>query len=200
MLAQEEARLMNCHMLGSEHLLLALLGQDDTVARDVLNDAGIELVATREQVADTINPPDERITGHIGFTPRAKRVLSLGLSEALSLGHDWIGTEHLLLGLLRDGDGIGCQVIAGRLSHSEARRSVIRQITEQSRLVSTAISVNPADVDFSSAGEMLRVWFDNAYEGVEYGRARPSQAEAEGVLAILLARMLGAPLEVFKSG
>ena len=113
MFAQEEARLLNHSYIGSEHLLLGLLHEGDGVAARALASVGVTLRAARDSVANIIGTGGSAPSGHIPFTPRAKKVLELSLREALVLGHNYIGTEHLLLGLVREGEGVGVQVLIG---------------------------------------------------------------------------------------
>ena len=110
-LAQEEAKLLNHNYIGTEHLLLGLIHEGDGVAAKALESLGISLEAVREQVQDIIGKGQHKPGGHIPFTPRAKKVLELSLREALQLGHNYIGTEHLLLGLIREGEGVAAQVL-----------------------------------------------------------------------------------------
>jgi ATP-dependent Clp protease ATP-binding subunit ClpA len=110
-LAQEEARLLKHNYIGTEHLLLGLLTQSPSVATTALESLGISLEAVRSQVEERIGHGAEEPSGHLPFTPRAKKVLELSLREMLQLGHNYIGTEHLLLGLLREGEGVAAQVL-----------------------------------------------------------------------------------------
>ena len=110
-LAQEEARLLNHNYIGTEHILLGLIHEGEGVAAKALESLGISLEAVRAQVEEIIGQGQSAPTGHIPFTPRAKKVLELSLREALQLGHNYIGTEHLLLGLMREGEGVGAQVL-----------------------------------------------------------------------------------------
>jgi ATP-dependent Clp protease ATP-binding subunit ClpC len=110
-LAQEEARLLNHNYIGTEHILLGLLHEEQGIAAVALTTAGVTREAVRDQVAQIIGRGDSSPSGHIPFTPRAKKVLELGLREALELGHGYIGTEHILLGLLREGEGVAVQVL-----------------------------------------------------------------------------------------
>ena len=106
-LAQEEARLLNHNYIGTEHILLGLIHEGEGVAAKALESLGISLEAVRSQVEEIIGQGGSSPSGHIPFTPRAKKVLELSLREALQLGHNYIGTEHILLALLEleDGDG-----------------------------------------------------------------------------------------------
>ena len=109
--AQQEARRLNHNYIGTEHLLLGLIREGDGVAAKALESLGISLDAVRQQVEEMIGRGQQTLSGHIPFTPRAKRVLELSLREALQLGHKYIGTEHILLGLIREGDGVAAQVL-----------------------------------------------------------------------------------------
>jgi hypothetical protein len=110
-LAQEESRLLNHNYIGTEHILLGLVRVGDGVAADALASLGVSLEALRARVLDIIGEGPRVPAGHIPFTPRAKQVLELSLREALQLGHNYIGTEHILLGLVREGEGVGAQVL-----------------------------------------------------------------------------------------
>ena len=110
-LAQEEARMLNHNYIGTEHLLLGLIQEGEGVAAKALESIGISLEAVRNQVEEIIGRGSSAPTGHIPFTPRAKKVLELSLREALQLGHNYIGTEHILLGLIREGEGVAAQVL-----------------------------------------------------------------------------------------
>lgn len=110
-LAQEEARNLNHNYIGTEHILLGLIHEGEGVAAQALEAMGISLESVREQVEEIIGQGTEAPSGHIPFTPRAKKVLEYSLHEALQLGHNYIGTEHILLGLIREGDGVAAQVL-----------------------------------------------------------------------------------------
>jgi ATP-dependent Clp protease ATP-binding subunit ClpA len=110
-LAQEEARMLDHNYIGTEHILLGLIHEGEGVAAKALTSLGISLQAVRQQVEEIIGHGQHAPTGHIPFTPRAKKVLELSLREALQLGHNYIGTEHILLGLIREGDGVAAQVL-----------------------------------------------------------------------------------------
>src|SRR5919198_235411 len=110
-LAQEEARLLNHNYIGTEHLLLGLIHEGEGLAAKALESLGVSLEQVRAQVEEMIGVGTATPQGHIPFTPRAKKVLELSLREALQLGHNYIGTEHILLGLLREGEGVATQVL-----------------------------------------------------------------------------------------
>jgi ATP-dependent Clp protease ATP-binding subunit ClpA len=110
-LAQEEARMLNHNYIGTEHILLGLAHEGEGVAAKALESLGISLDAVRQQVEEIIGQGQQALSGHIPFTPRAKEVLELSRREASQLGHNYIGTEHILLGLVREGDGVAAQVL-----------------------------------------------------------------------------------------
>ena len=110
-LAQEEARMLNHNYIGTEHILLGLIHEGEGLAAKALENLDISLAAVREQVQEIIGQGQQAPTGHIPFTPRAKKVLEYSLREGLQLGHTYIGTEHILLGLIREGEGVAAQVL-----------------------------------------------------------------------------------------
>jgi ATP-dependent Clp protease ATP-binding subunit ClpC len=110
-LAQEEARTLNHNYIGTEHILLGLLHEGEGVAARSLHELDISLDAVRAQVEEIIGHGQQAPSGQIPFTPRAKKALELSLREALNMGHNYIGTEHILLGLIREGEGVAAQVL-----------------------------------------------------------------------------------------
>ena len=130
-LAQEEARMLNHDYIGSEHILLALIHEDGGVAAQALGSLGVTEEAARQQVEEIIgrgqqDPPH----GHIPFTPRAKKVLQLSMREAIALGHAYIGTEHILLGLVREDDGVAVRVLNGLdVDPNRVRQQVIQRVS-----------------------------------------------------------------------
>jgi prophage maintenance system killer protein len=126
-LAQEEARHLSHNYVGTEHLLLGLIHEGEGVAAKALEALSISLQAVRAQVEQIIGRGELTPTGHIPFTPRAKKVIELSLREALRLGHNYIGTEHILLGLIREGEGVAAQVLVNLgASHARLRQQVLR--------------------------------------------------------------------------
>jgi ATP-dependent Clp protease ATP-binding subunit ClpC len=125
-LSQEEARRMNHNYIGTEHVLLGLLGEPAGVAYRVLEAHGMTLKGVREEIAELIGPGKQaQRSGHIPFTPRAKKTLELALREAVQLKHNYIGTEHILLGLMREGDGVAAQVMRKHADLMELRMAVL---------------------------------------------------------------------------
>jgi hypothetical protein len=129
-LAQEEARLLNHSYIGTEHILLGLIHESDGVAANALRSLDISLEAVRARVEEIVGHGNQAPSGHIPFTPRAKKVLELSLREALELGHNYIGTEHILLGLIREGEGAAAQVLVSLgAERSQVRRVVIQLLS-----------------------------------------------------------------------
>jgi len=126
--AQEEARMLNQNYIGTEHLLLGLIREQDGIAAKALESLSISLEDVHAQVEDLIGRGTFVPTGHIPFTPRAKKVLELSLREALQLGHNYIGTEHILLGLIREGEGVAAQVLLNLGADLEKVRSAVIQL------------------------------------------------------------------------
>lgn len=130
-LAQDEARSLNHNYIGTDHILLGLLHEGEGVAAQALIALGVSLEDARSQIEMLIGRGEAEPTGHIPFTPRAKKVQELALRESLQLGHSYIGTEHLLLGLVREGEGIGAQVLAKLgVELTRVREQVIQILSE----------------------------------------------------------------------
>jgi hypothetical protein len=129
-LAQEEARLLNHNYIGTEHILLGLIHEEEGVAARVLESVDVSLLDVRAQVEEIVGHGGQSPSGHIPFTPRAKTVLEMSLREAMQLGHNYIGTEHILLGLVREGEGVAAQVLAKfGIDLSRLRQAVIQQLS-----------------------------------------------------------------------
>jgi ATP-dependent Clp protease ATP-binding subunit ClpC len=124
--AQEEARALEHNYIGTEHILLGLLREEEGLAARVLEELDVSLEDVRGQVARIVGRGDEPTTGgQIPFTPRAKKVLELSLREALSLGHNYIGTEHVLLGLVREGQGVAARILLDLGADAERTRNAV---------------------------------------------------------------------------
>ena len=133
-LAQEEARMLSHNYIGTEHILLGLIHEGEGVAAKALESLDISLEAVRAQVEEIIGQGQQAPSGHIPFTPRAKKVLELSLREALQLGHSYIGTEHILLGLIREGEGVAAQVLQKLGADlNRVRQQVIQLLSAASR-------------------------------------------------------------------
>lgn len=128
-LSQQEAQ--GFPQIGTEHLLLALIAEGEGVAAQVLTHLGLHIGGTRTQIEQIIGPPGPPHAGHLPFSPRCKKVLELSLREALGFGHNYIGTEHVLLGLIREGEGVAATVIqAAGIDLSTVREEVTRRIAD----------------------------------------------------------------------
>ena len=133
-LAQEEARTLGHDQVGTEHVLLGLLDEGEGLAAKVLESLGIGSEAVRQRVAEIVGRGEQAPSGHIRFTEQTKDVLKLSLNEALQLGHNYIGTEHILLGLLREREGVAARVLTGLGADVQgARTEVIRILDEYRR-------------------------------------------------------------------
>jgi hypothetical protein len=129
-LAQEEARALSHNYIGTEHILLGLLREQDGLAARALESLGVTVERTREHVTRIVGSGEEATTGQIPFTPRAKKVLELALREALSLSHNYIGTEHILLGLIRENEGVAARILLDFDADAEkVRNAVIRMLS-----------------------------------------------------------------------
>ena len=124
-LAQEEARGLQHNYIGTEHILLGLLGEPSEIAARALGSFGISLASAREEVTARIGIGKKPLQGHIPFTPRAKKTLELALREALAMQHNYIGTEHILLGVIREGDGVAAQILAEQAGDLGAVRKAV---------------------------------------------------------------------------
>jgi hypothetical protein len=145
-LAQDEARLLEHPFIGTEHILLGLVHEGEGVAAQVLESQGIALTAVREKVKETIGIVEGGARGQPPFTPRAKKVLELSLREALALDHSYIGTEHLLLGVLRGGEGVATQVLVGLGADPVRMRQMVMEF----------VTRGPADVTKRGGGRWRR--------------------------------------------
>jgi ATP-dependent Clp protease ATP-binding subunit ClpA len=196
-LAQEEARMLNHNYIGTEHILLGLIHEGEGVAAKALESLGISLEAVRQQVEEIIGQGQQAPSGHIPFTPRAKKVLELSLREALQLGHNYIGTEHILLGLIREGDGVAAKALdALGISLDTVRQQVEEIIGQGQQAPSGHIPFTPRakKVLELSLREALQLGHD--YIGTEHillGLLR----EGDGVAAQVLVS-LGADLNVVR--
>jgi ATP-dependent Clp protease ATP-binding subunit ClpC len=128
-LSQEEARLLNHNYIGTEHILLGLLGEPESIGGQVLASFGLTLDGVRGEVAAKIGRGKKQPAGHIPFTPRAKKTLELSLREALAIKHNYIGTEHILLGLIREGEGVAAQILRDHADLLEIRAAVLNAVS-----------------------------------------------------------------------
>jgi ribosomal protein S18 acetylase RimI-like enzyme len=147
-LAQEEARILGHNYIGTEHLLLGLIAEGEGVAARALGRLHVSLSAVRAEVQEIVGQGDTTPTAHIPFTPRAKKVLELALRESHGLGHNYIGTEHILLGLVREGDGVAAQVLRSRgVRLADVRVTVIALLEGQSPGPSQEVRLRPVTND-----------------------------------------------------
>ncbi len=196
-LAQEESQRLSHNYIGSEHLLLGLLAEQEGVAARALESLNVTLTAAREQVEEIIGPGQQTPRGHIPFTPRAKKILELALREALTMGSEVIDTQHLLLGLIDEGDGVGAQILQRLGATAQAVREAVARLISADpeaaevtgpesgpRAVSAARRVG-IRVDALTAVKDLLASIDrrlSAIErhlGIDAGREEPPAASAE---------------------
>jgi prophage maintenance system killer protein len=193
-LAQEEARLLNHNYIGTEHLLLGLLGEGEGVAAKALESLGISMEAVRAQVEELIGHGESAPAGHLPFTPRAKKVLELSLREALQLGHNYIGTEHILLGLAREGEGVAVEVLIGfGASRARLRDQVLQLLTGEgeqtgawTRLVRMTVPAGLHDYDDKIA--QVRREKETAIDARDFGAAAALRDREKQLLADKLRR------------
>jgi hypothetical protein len=189
-LAQDEARLLKQNYIGVEHILLGLLREEDGIAARVLDSLDITVQRVRAEVVRIVGSGEEVTAGQIPFTPRAKKVLELALREALSLSHNYVGTEHILLGLMRENEGIAARILLDFDADSEKiRNEVIRFL---SRSGGTPGSYVPPDTRTALLPESLLDWagepLHRLSREIESGLSRRADA---GDLLVLLALVDG---------
>ncbi len=201
-LAQEEAKLLNHNYIGTEHILLGLIHEGEGVAAKALEALGINLEQVREQVQDIIGQGQQAPSGHIPFTPRAKKVLELSLREALQLGHSYIGTEHLLLGLIREGEGVAAQVLTKLgADTNKVRQQVIQLLSgyQGKETVSVGGEVNPPQ----KGSQVLDQYGRNLTQAAAEGKLDPvvgREREIERVMQILSRRTKNNPILIGEPG
>ncbi|MEX1909168.1 ATP-dependent Clp protease ATP-binding subunit [Janibacter sp. Y6] len=208
-LAQEEARLLNHNYIGTEHILLGLIHEGEGVASKALESLGISLEQVREQVQDIIGPGQQAPSGHIPFTPRAKKVLELSLREALQLGHNYIGTEHILLGLIREGEGVAAQVLVKLGADlGRVRQTVIQLISgyqggsKEGAAAGAGVGAGPAEGQ--PAGSLVLDQFGrNLTQAARDGGLDPvigREKEIERVMQVLSRRTKNNPVLIGEPG
>ncbi|HET7744770.1 MAG TPA: Clp protease N-terminal domain-containing protein, partial [Gaiellaceae bacterium] len=188
-LAQDEARALKHNYIGTEHILLGLLREEEGLAARVLESLDITVEEVRAQVARIVGQGDEVTTGQIPFTPRAKKVLELALREALSLGHNYIGTEHILLGLGRENEGVAARILLDFDADAEKiRNEIIRMLSGPGRRQSG--SGVPAG-EKTKSSKLLDQFGRNLTKAAQEGKLDPvvgRQTEIERVMQILSRR------------
>jgi len=202
-LAQEEARMLNHNYIGTEHILLGLIHEGEGVAAKALESLGISLEAVRQQVEEIIGQGQQAPSGHIPFTPRAKKVLELSLREALQLGHNYIGTEHILLGLIREGDGVAAQVLVKLGADlNRVRQQVIQLLHGYQGKEPTSAAAGSTEAA-PSTSLVLDQFGRNLTQGAREGKLDPvigREKEIERVMQVLSRRTKNNPVLVGAPG
>jgi ATP-dependent Clp protease ATP-binding subunit ClpC len=201
-LAQEEARMFNHDYIGTEHILLGLIRQDDGVAARALESLGISLEAVHQQVEEITGRGEHEPSGHIPFTSPAKAVLELSLREALQLGHNYIGTEHILLGLIREGDGVAGQVLVKLGGDLNRIRQQVIQLLQGSPGEEPA-AAGPLSETAPFASLVLDQFGRNLTAGAREGKLDPvigREKEIERVMQVLCRRTKNNPVLVGEPG
>jgi ATP-dependent Clp protease ATP-binding subunit ClpC len=201
-LAQEEARMLNHNYIGTEHILLGLIHEGEGVAAKALESLGISLEAVRSQVEEIIGQGQQAPSGHIPFTPRAKKVLELSLREALQLGHNYIGTEHILLGLIREGEGVAAQVLVKLGADLNRVRQQVIQLLSGYQGKETATAGGPAE-GAPSTSLVLDQFGRNYTQAAREGKLDPvigREKEIERVMQVLSRRTKNNPVLIGEPG
>ena len=201
-LAQEEARMLSHNYIGTEHILLGLIHEGDGIAAKALESLGVSLEAVRAQVEEIIGQGQQAPSGHIPFTPRAKKVLELSLREALQLGHNYIGTEHILLGLIREGEGVAAQVLVKLGADLNRVRQQVIQLLSGYQGKETAIAVGPAE-GTPSTSLVLDQFGRNLTQAARESKLDPvigREKEIERVMQVLSRRTKNNPVLIGEPG
>ena len=201
-LAQEEARMLNHNYIGTEHILLGLIHEGEGVAAKALESLGISLDAVRQQVEEIIGQGQQAPSGHIPFTPRAKKVLELSLREALQLGHNYIGTEHILLGLIREGEGVAAQVLVKLGADLNKVRQQVIQLLSGYQGKEPAAAGGPAE-GTPSTSLVLDQFGRNLTAAAREGKLDPvigREKEIERVMQVLSRRTKNNPVLIGEPG
>jgi ATP-dependent Clp protease ATP-binding subunit ClpC len=202
-LAQDEARALKHNYIGTEHILLGLLREEEGLAARVLESLDITVEEVRAQVARIVGQGDEVTTGQIPFTPRAKKVLELALREALSLGHNYIGTEHILLGLVRENEGVAARILLDFDADAEKiRNEIIRMLSGPGRRQGPGGASGPAG-EKSKSSKLLDQFGRNLTKQSAEGKLDPvvgRQTEIERLMQILSRRTKNNPVLIGEPG
>ena len=205
-LAQEEARMLSHNYIGTEHILLGLIHEGEGVAAKALESLDISLEAVRAQVEEIIGQGQQAPSGHIPFTPRAKKVLELSLREALQLGHSYIGTEHILLGLIREGEGVAAQVLQKLGADlNRVRQQVIQLLSgfQGKESTATGASSGTSGAEAPSSSLVLDQFGRNLTQAAREGKLDPvigREQEIERVMQILSRRTKNNPVLIGEPG
>lgn len=201
-LAQEEARTLSHNYIGTEHVLLGLISEGDGIAAQALESLDITLERAREGVAELIGRGQNATSGHIPFTPRAKKVLELSLREALQLGHNYIGTEHILLGILHEGEGIAAQVLVNMGAELPAIQQRVMHLLEDGR-EQEPVSVGPSESGKISGSQILDQFGRHLTRAAKEGKLDPvigREKEIERVMQVLSRRTKNNPILIGEPG
>jgi ATP-dependent Clp protease ATP-binding subunit ClpC len=202
-LAQEEARMLNHNYIGTEHILLGLIHEGEGVAAKALESLGIALEGVRQQVEEIIGQGQQAPSGHIPFTPRAKKVLELSLREALQLGHNYIGTEHILLGLIREGEGVAAQVLVKLGADLNRVRQQVLQLLSGYQGKEPAESGTGRGEGTPSSSLVLDQFGRNLTQSAREGKLDPvigREKEIERVMQVLSRRTKNNPVLIGEPG
>ncbi|QNK82788.1 ATP-dependent Clp protease ATP-binding subunit [Nakamurella sp. PAMC28650] len=202
-LAQEEARMLNHNYIGTEHILLGLIHEGEGVAAKALESLGIALEGVRAQVEEIIGQGQQAPSGHIPFTPRAKKVLELSLREALQLGHNYIGTEHILLGLIREGEGVAAQVLQKLGADLNRVRQQVLQLLSGYQGKETAAAEGGRSEGTPSTSLVLDQFGRNLTQSAREGKLDPvigREKEIERVMQVLSRRTKNNPVLIGEPG
>src|ERR1700678_3546783 len=203
-LAQEEAKRLDHNYIGTEHLLLGLIREGEGVGAKALESLGISLDAVRQQVEEIIGQGQQAPSGHIPFTPRAKKVLELSLREALQLGHNYIGTEHMLLGLVREGEGVAAQVLVSLGADlARVRQQVIQLLSGYQGKESVGAGPSSAGSETPSGSPVLDQFGRNLPQLAREGKLDPvigRDKEIERVMQVLSRRTKNNPVLIGEPG
>ncbi len=202
-LAQEEARMLNHNYIGTEHILLGLIHEGEGVAAKALESLGIALEGVRAQVEEIIGQGAQAPSGHIPFTPRAKKVLELSLREALQLGHNYIGTEHILLGLIREGEGVAAQVLQKLGADLNKVRQQVLQLLSGYQGKETAAAEGGRSEGTPSTSLVLDQFGRNMTQLAREGKLDPvigREKEIERVMQVLSRRTKNNPVLIGEPG
>jgi ATP-dependent Clp protease ATP-binding subunit ClpC len=203
-LAQEEARMLNHNYIGTEHILLGLIHEGEGVAAKALESLGISLEGVRQQVEEIIGQGQQAPSGHIPFTPRAKKVLELSLREALQLGHNYIGTEHILLGLIREGEGVAAQVLVKLGADlNRVRQQVIQLLSGYQGKEPAAAGGGASGEAAPSTSLVLDQFGRNLTQAAREGKLDPvigREKEIERVMQVLSRRTKNNPVLIGEPG
>ncbi|NNG34988.1 ATP-dependent Clp protease ATP-binding subunit [Nakamurella sp. DB0629] len=202
-LAQEEARMLNHNYIGTEHILLGLIHEGEGVAAKALESLGIALEGVRQQVEEIIGQGAQAPSGHIPFTPRAKKVLELSLREALQLGHNYIGTEHILLGLIREGEGVAAQVLVKLGADLSRVRQQVLQLLSGFQGKESAAAEGGRSEGSPSTSLVLDQFGRNLTQSAREGKLDPvinRESEIERVMQVLSRRTKNNPVLIGEPG